>query len=141
MIPIQSKCDMNDPEQHCLWALVGIKSTGVPLLVDERALRELSAQLVAAGFRHHPELQQRKVATPPGAEGVHWLALGAVEWVDIDEPDPEPAAGPTAEHDVDLDAMSAEKMIRLAADLKARGVIRDPEIAAVDDVATIGRAQ
>ncbi|MBM4711097.1 phage gene 29 protein family protein [Prescottella equi] len=140
MIPIQSKCDMNDPEQHCLWALVGIKSTGVPLLVDERALRELSAQLVAAGFRHHPELQERKVATPPGAEGVHWLALGAVEWVDIDEPEPELApAG--AGHGADLDAMSAEQLIALGADLKARGVIRDSPPPEATDVATVGRAR
>lgn len=141
MIPIQSKCDMNNPRQHCIWGLIGFKATGVPMITTEDALGDVSEQLYLAGFRHHPELQQIKVQTPPGAEGVHWLALGAVEWVDIDEPDPEPAADVTAEHDVDLDAMSAEKMIRLAADLKARGVIRDPEISAVDDVATIGRAQ
>ncbi|NKW07047.1 DUF2744 domain-containing protein [Rhodococcus hoagii] len=68
MIPIQSKCDMNVPEEHCLWALVGIESTGVPMLTSEVALRQLSAQLFAAGFRHHPELQEIKVQTPPGAE-------------------------------------------------------------------------
>lgn len=142
MIPIQSKCDMDVPEEHCLWALVGIESTGVPMLTSEVALRQLSAQLFAAGFRHHPELQEIKVQTPPGAEGVHWLALGAVRWVGIDEVDPGPVAGPQGGHGVDLDAKSAEDLIALADDLKARGVIRDPEPErVVEDVATIGRAR
>ncbi|EOM77897.1 phage gene 29 protein family protein [Rhodococcus rhodnii] len=138
MIPIQATSNPDDPQEHALWALVGIKSTGVPMLTAEAALRELSEQLWHAGFRHHPELQTRKVATPPGADGVHWLALGAVHWVDIDEPEPE-ASPVSTSPGVDLASMSAEQKIALADQLRAEGVIRAPEPQIIDDVATVGR--
>ncbi|WP_032402494.1 phage gene 29 protein family protein [Rhodococcoides fascians] len=129
MIPTQASCDMDDPEEHVLWALPGIEEMpGVPLLTPEPGLRSLSKQLVEAGFRHHPELQVKKaiIVGAPDAPGVHWMGVGAIQWVDIDTPDPMEAAStePVIVSKEDFDKASAAQLIAIAEELERRGVVR-----------------
>lgn len=123
---------MEDPREFALWALAGLlkDSRGDIMIVSEESLRDGSEILAQAGFRHHPELQTIKRATPPGADSVHWLGAGAFPWVSINAPEPE--AAQSAAPAPDLDAMSGEQLIQLAADLQARGVIRPPEESVVE---------
>ncbi|MDV8066383.1 DUF2744 domain-containing protein [Rhodococcus sp. IEGM 1366] len=140
-IPTQATANMDDPEEHVLWALMGAITDpdGNTLLTTEECLRKASKILVDAGYRHVAELQTRKQIIPGGAESVHWLGVGAVEWVDMDAPDPEVAEMRTsAADDLDLDAESGAALIRLVARLQERGVIRAPEEAApTEDVAQV----
>ncbi|MCD2109351.1 DUF2744 domain-containing protein [Rhodococcus erythropolis] len=138
-IPTQATADMDDPEEHVLWALMGSITTpdGDALITTEECLRKTSRILTEAGFRHVPELQVRKQIIPGGMESVHWMGVGAVEWVDIDTPDPEVALAPVSDA-IDLDAMSGSDLIRLAERLQERGVIRPPEEGApTEDVAQV----
>lgn len=138
-IPTQATADMDDPEEHVLWALMGSITTpdGDALITTEECLRKASSILSRAGFRHHPELQEIKQIIPGGMESVHWMGVGAVEWVDIDTPDPEVAPAPVSDA-IDLDAMSGSDLIRLAERLQERGVIRPPEESVpTEDVAQV----
>lgn len=138
-IPTQATADMDDPEEHVLWALMGSLTTpdGDALITTEECLRKASKIIVGAGFRHHPELQEIKQVIPGGMESVHWMGVGAVEWVDIDAPDPEVTPAPVSDA-IDLDAMSGSDLIRLAERLQERGVIRPPEDSGpTEDVAQV----
>lgn len=136
MIPLQEYCDPDDPEESALWACLGIEDgSNVPMIAPEVSLRKLSRQLHDAGFRHHPQLQVKKaiVVGAPEAEGVHWMGVGMIKWVDIDHEEPEAvveaavaAEQPILEDD-DLDQASAAQLIKLAEKLQERGVIRPPE--------------
>lgn len=123
---------MDDPREFALWALAGLlkDSRGDIMIVSEESLRDGCEILAKAGFRHHPEFQTIKRATPAGADSVHWLGAGAFPWVSINTPEPEAAESTTT--DLDLDALSGEQLIKLAADLQARGVIRPPEESIVE---------
>lgn len=137
-IPTQATADMEDPEEHALWVLMGALTTpdGDALITTEERLRKTSSIIVRAGYRHHPELQEIKQIIPGGAESVHWMGVGAVEWVDVDTPDPEVVSAPVADA-LDLDAMSGSDLIRLAERLQERGVIRPPDSAPTEDVARV----
>jgi len=140
-IPTQATANMDDPEEHVLWALMGAITTpeGDALITTEQCLRRASKIIVDAGFRHVAELQTRKQIIPGGAESVHWLGVGAVEWVDMDTPDPDVAEVRTSAADeLDLDAESGAALIRLVERLQERGVIRPPEDSApTEDVAQV----
>ncbi|MCZ9635164.1 phage gene 29 protein family protein [Rhodococcus sp. BH5] len=127
-IPTQVTANMDDPEEHALWVLMGAIMTpdGSALITAEECLRKASSIITRAGYRHHPELQEIKQIIPGGAESVHWMGVGAVEWVDIDTPDPDVRPAPVTDA-IDLDAMSGSDLIRLAERLQERGVIRAPE--------------
>ena len=143
MIPSQANCNMADPREHVLWALAGslVDPQGDSIITTEEKLRDISEILTKAGFRHHAELQQIKQIIPGNADGVHWLGVGSLQWVPMDTPETE-VAEVAAEPQVDLDAMSAEQMIRLADDLKARGVIRAEDPPAVEgDLAQVGKVE
>lgn len=138
-IPTQAAANMDDPEEHVLWALMGSITTpdGDTLITTEECLRKASKILVDAGFRHVAELQTRKQIIPGGMESVHWMGVGAVEWVDIDTPEPEVTPAPVSDA-IDLDAMSGSDLIRLAERLQERGVIRPPEESVpTEDVAQV----
>lgn len=140
-IPTQATANMDDPEEHVLWALMGAITTedGSALITTEGCLRKASRILTEAGYRHVAELQTRKQIIPGGAESVHWMGVGAIEWVDMDTPDPEVAeARSSAADDLDLDAESGAALIRLVERLQERGVIRTPEESApLEDVAQV----
>lgn len=131
-IPTQANTNMEDPREFALWALAGLlkDSRGDVMIVSEESLRDASAILARAGFRHHLELQTIKRATPPGADSVHWLGAGAFPWVPMETPEPEVVQSVAPKPD--LDAMSGEQLIELVADLQARGVIRAPEESIVE---------
>ncbi|OZE92121.1 DUF2744 domain-containing protein [Rhodococcus sp. 15-2388-1-1a] len=146
-IPLQAFCDPDDPEEAALWALLGLEDgSGVPMIVPEVSLRKMSKNLIEyGGFRHHPELQTKKaiIVGAPEAEGVHWMGVGMIEWVDIDHEEPVAVveAAVAAEEpileDSDLDQASAAQLIKLAEKLQERGVIRPPEApTALDGYAT-----
>lgn len=79
-IPLQHTCDMTDPAQHVLWALVNIGShIGAPLLMHRKVMEEWSRHLYDAGFRHHPE-HQTIWYRPPGDDATIWNGI-AGQWI------------------------------------------------------------
>lgn len=84
-IPLQSDCDPTNPEEHFLWALVGLPGPGkhAPLMIPSVGLRPMSQRLWDLGYRHHPELQTLKFV-PPASE-TSWIAGAAGRWAPIDE--------------------------------------------------------
>lgn len=93
-LPLQSNCDPNDPEEHVLWATVGLPGPGknAPLTVPPQTQREWSKHLYDCGFRHHPELQKIKYVPPP--DEVSWIQGFAGMWVPIDTPLPPEVTAP-----------------------------------------------
>ncbi len=85
-IPIQSSCDMTNPEEQALWALVALPGPGAtaPLVLPVDVMRQWSQRLYDCGFRHHPEEQTVKYV-PPGPD-TDWVMGAAGRWVPIDEP-------------------------------------------------------
>lgn len=81
---------MNNPEEHFLWALVGLPGPDnvAPLLLPVPATRAWSKRLWDCGFRHHPELQTAKYSPPPGDH--NWLLGPAGSWIGSDEEPVEP---------------------------------------------------
>lgn len=145
MIPMQEHCDPDDPEEFALWALVGIEETpGVPMLAPEKSLRSLSKQLADAGFRHHPDLQVRKavILGAPQTEGVHWMGVGSVSWVEMDYRDEiAEAAAEQAAQRIDLSGATPEQLIDAKAQLETMGVVRPPDPAPVVDGPVVGHAE
>lgn len=82
-IPLQSECDVLSPEEHALWALVGLPGPGknAPMVLPPSVLRQWSQHLWECGFRHTPELQEKKYVPPSSAS--NWLAGSAGRWVSI----------------------------------------------------------
>ena len=74
-IPIQSSCDMTNPEEQALWALVALPGPGAtaPLVLPVDVMRQWSQRLYDCGFRHHPEEQTVKYV-PPGPD-TDWVML------------------------------------------------------------------
>lgn len=86
-IPIQINCDTDNPDEHAIWALVGLPGAGetAPLAVPEEILAKWSRHLWQCGFRWHEELQEIKFIPPDTGTGYMQAPLG--KWVDISEPD------------------------------------------------------
>lgn len=85
-IPLQSACNPDDPEEHFLWATVGLAgpTSHAPLILPVAVGRKWSNHLHDCGFRHHPELQKIKYLPPPA--GTNWVVGSAGRWVDINTP-------------------------------------------------------
>lgn len=89
-IPTQDNCDMANPGQHLLWALVNIGgSIGAPLLMPRKVMEQWSQHLYRCGFRHHPELQEIYYQ-PPGEDSSIWQGV-AGSWVEAAAPGQRPA--------------------------------------------------
>lgn len=98
MIPLQADCDMTNPEEHLLWALValpGVESQA-PMIVPPPLLRAWSAHLYRCGFRFDQRLQEIKYVPPAGQ--THWMAGSGGRWVGIDEPLPAEDTAPSIDH-------------------------------------------
>ncbi|WP_051407330.1 DUF2744 domain-containing protein [Nocardia sp. CNY236] len=118
--PTQNHCDPEDPEQHLLWALAQIPmSRNQPMLLQESIARVISKHLYECGFRHHPELQQKKLQLP--YRGQQHTLNGSARWVPADAEDPEPVVLP------DMSAMTVHEQEHVINQLKQLGRIRDPE--------------
>ena len=114
-IPIQSACDPNLPEEHALWALVGLAGPAVnaPLVVPVSVLRKWSEHLYRCGFRHDSSLQEIKYIPPQG--DTDWIMAAGGRWVSIDEQLPAEVTAPDLSH-----LTAAEKRVifqRLAGEL------------------------
>jgi hypothetical protein len=84
----QDMCDPENPEEHVLWALFYLPQIfGAVQMTHPSIYRAWSKHLHELGFRHHPELQQKKLQLPP--RGPHHAYNGAGMWVDLDAPEPE----------------------------------------------------
>lgn len=113
-IPLQSGCDPDVPEEHVLWALVGLAgpSSHAPMILPIPVQRAWSKHLYECGFRHDPELQKIKYIPP--AAGTNWVVGSAGKWVDIATPlTPEQTAP-------DISHLSDEEQIALLRDLLTR---------------------
>lgn len=81
MIPLQEHQDPDNPEEHFLWALVGLPGPrGAAMLMSPKILRKWSEHLWNAGFRHMPEHQTHEYH-PPARGEQHWLN-GSGRWVE-----------------------------------------------------------
>ena len=97
-VPLQPTCDPNDPEEHALWALVGMAgpTSQAPLILPVEIMRQWSKHLYLAGFRHHPDEQQIKYVPP--VQGDNWIIGSAGKWVDMDTPLPPEVTAPDTSH-------------------------------------------
>lgn len=82
-----------DPREAFQWAFVSLPFTGsTPLLIQPEARADWSQLFWDLGFRHHPELQTKKVRAP--WRGQQHALNGLSEVVDIDDPEPDPVVIP-----------------------------------------------
>lgn len=85
--PTYEDCDQEKPEEAFQWALTAFPFTGsTPLLIDPHVRPEWSKLLWDLGFRHHPELQTKKVRPP--LRGQQHVLNGMIEVADVDAPEP-----------------------------------------------------
>lgn len=93
-LPTQESCapkggEEPDPREVFQWAFVSLPFAGsTPLIVQDAVRPEWSQLFWDLGFRHHPELQTKKIR-PPHRGQQHSLN-GSVLVVDVDDPDPDP---------------------------------------------------
>ncbi|MFB8281885.1 phage gene 29 protein family protein [Nocardia colli] len=91
--PTLSNCDQAVPAEAFQWAFVALPFEGsTPFMIQPEARQEWSQLFWDLGFRHHRELQTRKVR-PPIRGGAHTLNP-SVTVVDVDEPDPQQFTAP-----------------------------------------------
>lgn len=66
MLNRQEDMDMKNPEEHFLWALMGLPGPDATamMLLPAPVLRTWSRHLYNCGFRHHPEHQTITYRTP-----------------------------------------------------------------------------
>ncbi|QIS16405.1 phage gene 29 protein family protein [Nocardia arthritidis] len=127
-LPTQRQCDMNDPEEHLLWGLAQIAmSPTQPMLLQESIARTISKHLYECGFRHHPELQEKKLQAPH--RGQQHMLNGSARWVPIEDPEPDPVELP------DVSAMTVHEQEFIINQLKELG--RIPEAPVPQSVAEI----
>lgn len=97
-LPTQENCEPEegsevDPKEIYQWALTALPFAGsTPLLIQPEARAQWSELLWNLGFRHHPELQTKKIRAPH--RGQQHALNGAVQVVDINDPDPDPVTIP-----------------------------------------------
>ncbi|MFE7797052.1 DUF2744 domain-containing protein [Nocardia sp. NPDC057440] len=118
--PQQKDCDPTDPEQHFLWALTQIPyNHQVTQPVQPRIARVMSKHLYELGFRHHPQLQSKKLQMP--YRGQQHTLNGMSVWVPMDSEAPEPPP----QHNVK--AMTREEQEVLKKELEDVGLIQPPQ--------------
>lgn len=80
-LPTQDKANMASPEEHFVWALVGMApEAGAPLILPLPIMRQWSRHLWDCGFRHDPELQTIHYMPPNPNATVMEMTAG--KWVD-----------------------------------------------------------
>lgn len=130
-IPLKSTCSPDDPEEHVLWALVGLAgpNSHAPLILPAQVARKWSAHLYECGFRHHPDLQKIKYV-PPSA-GTDWVLGAAGKWVDINTPLTPDQTAPNTSHL--SQAEKAALLANLQAELAQDAPRDDGDTAQVND--------
>lgn len=120
--PTLDNCDLDNPEEHLLWMLVGLPGMkGAPLPFPVEYLRVISAHLYACGARFHPELQTIKYRKPTNATP-NWL-VSPGDWVPMEAPDdPADELSPEARQ-----LLEAVERIKAAKEQKAPPVLPDDD--------------
>lgn len=106
MIPSQQEADLNNPEEHFVWALRNMPAlAGVGMVTHPGFLRQWSAHLWNCGFAHRDwlerladedgnihvsKLPQQRLKFQPAMRGPRHGWNNAARWVDSNTPDPEP---------------------------------------------------
>lgn len=130
-LPTYEECiKSDDPTIKHQWALVGLPFHGqTPFTIEEALRPQWSQQLEDLGYVHDPSRMKKKFR-PPHRGQQHTLN-GAGYWVDIDDPDPEPAMIP----DVSSNVRTRHEQEHIAQQLRDEGVIHEqksaPDVAGV----------
>ena len=106
MIPTQEQANLDDPQEHFLWALRNMPSfAGVGMVTHPAFLRQWSEHLWACGFAHRDwlerladedgnihvsKLPRQMVKFQQAVRGPRHIYNNAARWVSADTPDPEP---------------------------------------------------
>lgn len=106
MIPSQEEADLNNPEEHFLWALRNMPAFGGAGMVTHPGfLRQWSEHLWGCGFVHRDYLEKladedgnihvsklprQTLKFQPAARGPRHTFNNAARWVSADTPAPEP---------------------------------------------------
>jgi len=148
-LPLQETCDQNDPREAHQWLFValpfGETQSHTP---DVRMLPSWSQRVADAGYMHVNQIRalanedgfvhvdqlpkQRKRLRAPYRGQQHYLN-GACEWVDMDEPDPEPFIVP------DPAAHTPHEQAAMVERLYYTGALKRPEPEV--DKASVGEAR
>lgn len=106
MIPSQQDADLNNPEEHFLWALRNMPVfSGAGMVTHPGFLRQWSEHLWGCGFAHRDYLERladedgnihvsklpkQRLKFQPAMRGPRHGYNNAARWVSTDTPDPEP---------------------------------------------------
>lgn len=92
-LPTVDNCDQDDPKEAFQWAFVALPFQGTtPLKVQPEVRSEWSQLFHDLGFRHHAELQTKKIRHP--YRGQQHALNGLVRVVDMDDDEPDPVEIP-----------------------------------------------
>lgn len=117
--PQQSNCDPADPQEHFLWALAQIPyGDRANQPIQPKIARVISKHLHELGFRHHPQLQTKKLQMPH--RGPQQALNGLAVWVPMDSEDPDPVVLPNVR------ALTRQEQELMKNELKEVGLIPDP---------------
>ena len=116
-IPTREMCNQDDPRTAFKWAFVAWPLTETqPFTPPPDIAEEWSQRLWELGFRHHPDLQSKRIAAPHRGQQ-HPLNNSSVV-VDVDAPDPEPVIIP------DMTDLTAHEQAVVAEQLYQTGVLK-----------------
>lgn len=132
-IPSQAEADLNNPEEHFVWALRALPMVaGSGMMTFAPFLKNWSAHLWSCGFVHRDylvgladedgnihvsQLPQQTTKFQEPFRGPHHSYNPAGRWVKADDPDPEPFTVPN------IAEMTAQEKYALAYQLKDDGVV------------------
>lgn len=136
MIPTQDQANMDDPEEHVLWALKNLPNVGgVGQVTHPDILRKWSKHLVECGFAHRDwlagladedgnihvsQLPEQKIKWQVAPRGPRHDYNPASQWVASDEPEPEVMRLP------DIRQLTPQENAAMLAQYYAAGMIPDP---------------
>lgn len=119
--PKKDDCDAGDPQEHFLWALLHVQMGEFESMpIQPATARVMSKHLYELGFRHHPELQTKKLQMP--IRGQQHPTNGLTRWVPMDAKTPDPLRIPNVRR------MNAEERELLHQELRNVGHITDPPL-------------
>lgn len=106
-----------DPTQIFQWAFVALPFSGsTPLIVQPQVRPEWSKLFWDMGFRHHPELQTKKVRAP--FRGPKHALNGSVQIVDMDDDGPGNVVLPDPEEYTQFEQQALAERLYFAGALK-----------------------
>jgi hypothetical protein len=131
-IPSQQEADLNNPEEHFIWALRSLPMVaGSGMMTFSPFLRGWSAHLWKCGFSHRDylegladadgnihvsQLPKQVTKFQEAFRGPHHSYNPAARWVEHDTPDPEPFTVPN------IKEMTTQEKYALAYQLKHEGI-------------------